>query len=178
MKFKYNKIEMQVIMLAKQIKNGQNLIVGTGLPLIGTALAKNYYAKNCHLIVETAIMDGCPCETPTSVGDIRFMKGASTLWEQYRYFGLQSNSLKNNTIDLGIIGGAQIDPFGNINSTVIGHYNKPKVRLTGSGGANGIATFMNTIIMIQHEKRRFVEKVDYLTSPGWLGGPEGRKRAG
>jgi len=175
---KYNNIEIQIVMLARQIKDGQAIIVGTGLPLIGAVLAKNYYATNCHLIVETAIMDSCPHETPTSVGDVRFMKGASTLWEQYRYFGLQSNTLKNNIFDLGIIGGAQMDPFGNLNSTVIGDYDRPKVRFTGSGGANGIATFVNTIIMIQHEKRRFVEKIDYLTSPGWLDGPEGRKKAG
>lgn len=175
---KYNNREMQVVAFARQIKNGQRVIVGTGLPLIGASLAKNTYAPECHLIVETGIIDGYPQEAPTSVGDIRFMMGASVLWEQSRYFGFQNNSMKYNTLDLGFIGGAQIDPYGNINSTVIGDYHNPKTRFTGSGGANGIATFVNTVIMIQHERRRFVEKVDYLTSPGWIDGPDGRKKMG
>ncbi len=79
---------------------------------------------------------------------------------------------------IAFIGGAQIDPYGNVNSTVIGDYHHPKTRFTGSGGANGIATYVNTIIMMQHEKRRFIEKVDYITSPGWIDGPGGRTRVG
>ena len=178
MSLQYTNRELQIIMLARQIKNGQAVIVGTGLPLVGAALAKNTYAPDCHLIVETGIIDGNPNEVPTSVGDIRFMSGASVLWEQFRYFGFQSNSLKYNTIDLGFLGGAQIDPYGNINSTVIGDYYNPKTRFTGSGGANGIASFVSTLIIMQHEKKRFVEKLDYLTSPGWIDGPEGRARMG
>jgi len=176
--FSYSTREMQAIMLARQVENGQTVIIGTGLPLIGATLAKNTYAPNCHLVVETGIIDSFPKEVPTSVSDLRFMDGASVLWEQFRYFGLQNNSIKFNTIDLGFIGGAQIDPYGNINSTVIGDYYKPKTRFTGSGGANGIATFVNTVIIMQHEKRRFVEKVDYLTSPGWIDGPNGRAKMG
>ena len=79
------------------------------------------------------------------------------------------------------IGGAQIDPYGNVNSTCIygkGDYVKPQTRFTGSGGANGIATYCNTIIMMQHQKRRFMEKIDYITSCGWMDGPGGRERAG
>ena len=82
---------------------------------------------------------------------------------------------------IAFIGGAQIDPYGNVNSTCIygkGDYVKPQTRFTGSGGANGIATFCNTIIMMQHQKRRFMEKIDYITSCGWMDGPGGRERAG
>ena len=72
------------------------------------------------------------------------------------------------------MGGAQIDPYGNLNSTSIGNYYKPYTRFTGSGGANGIATYCDTFIIMKHQKRRFVEKVDYITSPGWIDGDEGR----
>jgi len=178
MTFNYTMKEMQAVMLARQIKDNQTVIVGTGLPLIGAALAKNTYAPKCHLIFESGIIDANPNEVPTSVGDLRIMNTASVLWEPFRYFGLESNSIKHGTIDLGFLGGAQIDPYGNLNSTVIGDYFKPITRLTGSGGANGIATFVNTVITMQHEKRRFVEKIDYLTSPGWIDGPNGREKKG
>lgn len=176
---KYSNKELQAIMIARQIKDGQVAVVGTGLPLIGASLAKKTYAPKCHLIVESGIMDCKPKEVPSSVGDLRFMANASVLWEQFRYFGFQSNSRKYDNLDLiSFIGGAQIDPYGNVNSTCIGDYHNPKTRFTGSGGANGISTFFNTIIMMQHQKRRFVEKVDYMTSPGWIDGPNGRKEKG
>jgi len=93
--------------------------------------------------------------------------------------GFQANEwLHGNDRMVAFIGGAQIDPYGNLNSTSIGDYHHPKARFTGSGGANGIATFVNTVIMMQHEKRRFIEKVDYVTSAGWMDGPGGRERAG
>ena len=79
---------------------------------------------------------------------------------------------------IAFIGGAQIDPYGNVNSTCIGDYHRPQTRFTGSGGANGIATYCDTILMMQHQKRRFIEKVDYVTSPGWIDGPGGRERVG
>lgn len=178
MTLKYTTKEIMAVMLARQIKDGQTAIVGTGLPLIGGALAKNSYAPNCHLIFESGVVDADPMEVPTSVADLRLMTRASVLWEPFRYFGFLSNSIKHGTIDLGFLGGAQVDPYGNLNSTVIGDYYKPKTRFTGSGGANGIATYVNTVIIMQHEKRRFVEKVDYLTSPGWINGPDGRREAG
>ncbi|NPV27950.1 MAG: CoA-transferase subunit beta [Firmicutes bacterium] len=169
---------MMAIALARQIKDGMTCIIGTGLPLIGAALAKNTTAPNAVLIFETGMIDGAPQEVPTSVSDLRIAYKASALWPQYRYFGFESNAWKKNKIDLGFLGGAQIDPYGNLNSTCIGDYHHPKTRFTGSGGANGIATYVNTVIMMQHQKRRFCEKVDYITSPGWIDGPDGRKKMG
>lgn len=178
-KLYYTNREMQAVSIARLISDGQIAVVGTGLPLIGASIAKKLLAPNCHLIVESGIMDCDPKEVPTSVADCRLMANGSVLWDQYRYFGFQTNSMRYSNIDLiAFIGGAQIDPYGNVNSTCIGDYEKPKTRFTGSGGANGIATFFNTVIMMQHEKRRFVEKVDYLTSPGWIDGPTGRKDKG
>lgn len=174
----YTNKEMQVVMIARQIKDGQKVIVGTGLPLVGASLAKQTYAPNCCLLVESGMIDGCPVEAPTSVADLRFSNGASTLGETFRYFGMQNNNLRKPMIDLGFLGGAQVDPYGNLNSTSIGDYKHPTARFSGSGGANGIATYVNTILMMQHQKRRFVENVDYLTSPGWIDGLDGRRKRG
>lgn len=175
----YTNKEMQAVTIAKQIKNENIVIVGTGLPLIGASLAKKYYAPECNLIVESGLMDCDPIEVPRSVGDNRFMAHCSVQWPNIRFIGFESCEwLHDKGRIIAFIGGAQIDPYGNVNSTVIGDYNNPTTRFTGSGGANGIASYVNTIIMMQHEKRRFMEKVDYITSPGWMDGPGGRARVG
>jgi glutaconate CoA-transferase subunit B len=170
--------QMMAVALARQIEDGKTYIIGTGLPLIGATLAKNTHAPNAHLIFETALFEGNPQEVPTSVSDLRINYQASVLWPQYRYFGFQALAARTGAIEAGFLGGAQIDPYGNMNSTSIGDYNRPETRFTGSGGANGIATYCNTIIIMKHEKRRFIDKVDYITSPGWIDGPDGRKNAG
>jgi len=177
---KYTNREMQAICIAKSVKNGQIAIVGTGLPLIGASLAKRVFAPECTLIVESGLMDCSPIEVPTSVGDCRFMAHCAVQWPNSRYVGFQANEwMHDGRRMIAFIGGAQIDPYGNVNSTNIGaDYLHPKTRFTGSGGANGICTFVNTIIMMQHEKRRFIDKIDYITSSGWVDGPGGRERAG
>ena len=175
----YTNKEMQAVTIAKQIKDDNIVIVGTGLPLIGASLAKKHFAPNCNLIVESGLMDCDPIEVPRSVGDNRFMAHCSVQWPNIRFIGFEACEwLHDKERMIAFIGGAQIDPYGNVNSTVIGDYNNPKTRFTGSGGANGIASYVNTIIMMQHEKRRFMEQVDYITSPGWMDGPGGRAKAG
>ena len=183
---KYTNKEMQAVAIAQQIKNGQIVIVGTGLPLIGASLAKRVFAPGCHPIVESGLMDCSPVEVPRSVGDDRFMAHCAVQWPNVRFIGFEANEWLNDNRDaegieprlIAFIGGAQIDPYGNVNSTSIGDYHHPVTRFTGSGGANAIATFANTVIMMQHEKRRFIDKIDYVTSPGWMDGPGGRERAG
>lgn len=170
--------QMMAVALARQIRDGGTYIIGTGLPLIGAVLAKNTHAPHAHLIFETALFEGDPQEIPTSVSDLRINHGASVLWPQYRYFGFEALAARRSGIDAGFLGGAQIDPYGNLNSTCIGDYGHPATRFTGSGGANGIATFCDTVIVMKHQKRRFTEKVDYITSPGWIDGPDGRAKAG
>ena len=154
----YTNKEMQAVTIAKQIKNGQVVTVGTGLPLIGASVAKRVYAPDCHIIVESGLMDCSPVEVPRSVGDLRFMAHCGCIWPNVRFVGFEINEYlhKANRL-IAFIGGAQIDPYGN---------------------ANGIATYSNTIIMMQHEKRRFMQKIDYVTSPGWIDGPGGRERLG
>ena len=159
----YTNKEMQAITLAKCIHDGQIAIVGTGLTLIGASVAKRLFAPKCNLVVESG----------------RFMAHCGVQWPNVRFIGFEANEwLHDNERLIAFIGGAQIDPYGNVNSTCIGDYHNPKTRFTGSGGANGIATFANTIIMIQHEKRRFMQKIDYVTSPGWIDGPGGREKLG
>ena len=176
---KYTNKEMQAITLAQCITNDNIAIVGTGLPLIGASVAKRLFAPKCNLIVESGLMDCDPIEVPRSVGDLRFMAHCGCQWPNIRFIGFETNDwIHNNERIVAFIGGAQIDPYGNVNSTCIGDYHNPKTRFTGSGGANAIATFNNTIIMIQHEKRRFMEKIDYVTSPGWIDGPDGREKKG
>lgn len=171
MDIQYTNKELQAVSIARHIKNDQVIVVGTGLPLVGASLAKRTYAPHCCLMVESGLIDCKPREVPTSVADLRFMANSSVQWDMFRYVGFQSNTLRYEGIDLiAFIGGAQIDPYGNLNSTSIGDYYSPKSRFSGSGGANGIASFFNTIIMMQHQKRRFIEKVDYITSPGWKDG--------
>lgn len=175
----YTNKEMQAVAIAQLIQNGQIVIVGTGLPLIGASLAKRVFAPECQLIVESGLMDCSPIEVPRSVGDNRFMAHCAVQWPNVRFIGFEANEwLHDNERLIAFIGGAQIDPFGNVNSTSIGDYHHPKTRFTGSGGANGIATFANTVIMMQHEKRRFIDHIDYVTSPGYIDGPDGRAKKG
>ena len=166
---KYTKQEMQAYAIAKNIEENQIVIVGTGLPLIGASLAKRAVCPSCHPIVESGLMDCSPVEVPRSVGDLRFMAHCAVQWPNIRFVGFEANEWIHDADRLiAFIGGAQIDPYGNVNSTSIGDYHHPVTRFTGSGGANGIATYCNTIIMMQHQKRRFMDKIDYITSCGWM----------
>ncbi len=168
--------QMMAYALSLQIEDNKTYIIGTGLPLISAALAKNTHAPNASLLFETGILESNPLEVPTSVSDLRLCYQASVLWPQYRYFGFETIGANRGEIEAGFLGGAQIDPYGNLNSTCIGGYFHPQTRFSGSGGANGIATYCDTVIVMKHEKRRFVEKVDYCTSPGWIDGPGGRAK--
>lgn len=174
----YTRKEMMAVALSREIEDGKTYIIGTGLPLIGASLAKNTHAPNAKLIFESGILEGYPCEVPTSVSDLRINYRASVLWPQFRYFGYETLAASRGEIEAGFLGGAQIDPYGNLNSTCIGDYRRPATRFSGSGGANGIATYCNTVIVMKLEKRRFVEHVDYCTSPGWINGPDGRRSYG
>ncbi|MPM06390.1 Glutaconate CoA-transferase subunit B [bioreactor metagenome] len=175
----YSRTDIQAYTIAKMIEEDQIVIVGTGLPLVGASLAKKRFMPSCNLIVESGLMGCYPSDTPRSVSDLRFMAQCMVPCPPYRYFGLQVNEWQHDTGRLiAFIGGASIDAYGNVGSTCIGDYYHPRLRLPGSGGANGIATYCNTIIMMQHDKRKFTEHVDYITSPGWIGGPGGREKSG
>lgn len=176
----YTNSEIQAYTIARMIQKDQVVIVGTGLPLIGAIMAKKVFEPSCTLIVESGLMDFNPIETPRSVSDLRSMTHCAVTCPPFRYLGFQANELLHDSQRLiGFIGGAAVDMYGNVSATYIGgDYLHPKTRFPGSGGANGIASFVNTVIMMKHEARRFVTDMPYITSPGWLQGPGSRKEAG
>ncbi len=172
----YSLKELMVVESSRYIADGDIVMVGTGLPMVASLLAlKNHAPRMCY-IVETGPMAPEVIGTPSSVSDARVMYRAVKLGSLLEALG---GVLQRGLADVGFIGGAQIDQFANVNSTVIGDYRSPKVRLPGSGGANDIASHAKKVLIIaRHDKRRFPERCDFITSPGYIDGPDGRKKVG
>jgi glutaconate CoA-transferase subunit B len=173
----YTLTELMAVTSAREIKDGEIVFAGTGLPMLGAMLAQRTHAPHCCIIFEAGTVASQLAHLPMSVGDPRAMRGAATaagLSEVFSYV------LQAGRVDVGFLSGAQIDRFGNINSTSIGSDPRhPRVRFSGSGGACDIACLaQRTIIIALHEKRRFPEQVDYITSPGWLSGGNSRQQVG
>jgi glutaconate CoA-transferase subunit B len=174
----YSPLEMMAIACSRRIKNSDTIFCGTGLPLLAVMTAKKTHAPNCVVFFETGALDPELVELPLSVADSRVMYGATHNGGLADAFSYMQNPFTGPNV-IGILSGAQIDPYGNLNSTSIGDYENPSVRLPGSGGACDVASFVGrTFIFIKHERRRFVEKVDYITSPGWLNGGKSRQHTG
>ncbi|MGB2825411.1 MAG: CoA-transferase, partial [Thermoplasmata archaeon] len=166
--------ELMVIVAARELKDRESVLVGVGIPNLAANLAKKLQAPNLLLVYESGAVGSNPSRMPLSIGDPCLVSGAKSVCSMYEQFAYY---LQGGRIDVGFLGGAQIDKYGNINSTIIGTYKTPKVRLPGSGGACDIASNVKKIIVITpHEKRRFVEKVDFLTSPGFIDGKEGWRK--
>ncbi len=160
--------ELMVTIAARELKDGESVLVGVGIPNLAANLAKRMHAPNLILVYESGTIGSNPSRMPLSIGDPSLVTGAKSVCSMYEQFAYY---IQAGRIDVGFLGGAQIDKFGNINSTVIGSYKAPKVRLPGSGGACETASNVKKIIVITpHEKRRFIEKVDFITSPGFLDG--------
>lgn len=175
----YTLREMMTIAAAREIRNGDIVFCGTGISMLAAMAAKHISAPDSVIFFETGAIDSRLEEVPLAVGDSRVMYRTSVNGGLTDAFATMQNRITGDRV-MGIMGAAQIDPYGNLNSTVIGDYDRPKVRFSGSGGACDVASFVSrSIIFMQHEKRKFVETVDYITSPGWLsGGVDGRKAAG
>jgi glutaconate CoA-transferase subunit B len=172
----YTLNELMIIEAARQIRDGETVFVGTGMPLVAAMYAQKTHARNICFVVETGPISPEVLPVPTSVSDAKAMHRAAKLGTLREVLGCV---LQRGMVDVGFLGGAQIDHYGNLNSTVIGDYQLPKVRFPGSGGANDIASHAKRILVISpHEKRRFPERCSYATSPGYLDGPEGRRKAG
>ena len=173
---KYGLDELMVIEASRYIADGDNVLVGTGLPMVAGLFALKTHAPNMCYIVETGPISPEVIPTPISVSDPRVMHRAVLHGSLIDALG---GVLQRGLVDVAFLGGAQIDRFANVNSTVIGDYDSPKVRLPGSGGANDLASHAAKILIIApHERRRFPERCDYVTSPGYVDGPHGRKRTG
>jgi glutaconate CoA-transferase subunit B len=169
---------MMAITCSRRIKNEDTVFCGTGLPLLAAMTAKMTHAPNCVIFFETGAMDPALMEIPLTVADPRVMYNASHLGGLADAFSYMQNQLTGGKV-VGILSGAQIDIYGNLNSTMLGNYDNVKTRFPGSGGACDVASFVDsTFIFMRHESRRFVEKLDYCTSPGWLKGGESRRKVG
>jgi glutaconate CoA-transferase subunit B len=172
----FNTLELMAVCGSRQIKNGEVVFVGTGLPLIATMLAKKTHASGAKIVYEAGFIDSNAKEIALSIADSRLGYRASGAIGLIETLGLM---LQGGHVDLGFVGAAQIDEYGNINTTYIGSFEKPTVRLPGSGGGNDIVSSAKRIVVIMtHEKRKMVKKLDYLTSPGFLDGPGAREKAG
>ena len=167
--------EYMAVAASLEIRDGEVAFIGTGLPMVAAYLAKATHAPGVRLVFESGIIDPEPAELATGVGDYRLAYGATTLTGMWDALSL----LQQGRIDIGFLGTAEIDAYGNLNSTVIGDYRQPKVRLPGSGGANDMASMAHRFVVIcRHDRRRLVERLSYCTTPGFLDGPGGRARAG
>lgn len=174
----YTLKEMMTIMASREIRDGDIVFCGTGISMVAAMAAKQINAPDSIIFFETGAIDSKLEEIPMAVADPRVMYGAASNGGLLESFATMQN---RNTGDhvIGILGSAQVDKFGNLNSTCIGDYFHPKTRFSGSGGACDVASFVSRcLIFMQHEKRKFPVKLDYLTSPGYLDGPGARERAG
>lgn len=164
------------ISAGRMVQNGDVVFCGTGISLIAATVAKKMYAPESIIFFEAGGIDAALPELPISVADLRVMYRTCMNAGLLESFSILSHK---KVYSKAFLGAAQIDRFGNLNSTCIGDYWHPLVRFSGSGGGGDAACLADeVIIFMEHEKRRFVERVDYLTSPGWLSGPEARKEAG
>lgn len=173
---RYSGTEMMVVAAARALRDGDRVFVGIGLPNLACNLAKRLHAPNIQMIYEAGVIGANPSRLPLSIGDPGLVTGAGLVCSMFEVFAFY---LQRGLVDVGFMGAAQVDRFGNLNSTVIGPYDRPKVRLAGSGGAADIASLARKLfILTPHERRRLPARVDFLTSPGYLSGRREREALG
>lgn len=162
----YKGVDLLAVAAAREVQDGDVVFAGTGLPMLAIALAQLYSAPNAVCIYEAGSIDGRPIDLPTSVGDSRCAyQSAVAAGLTEAFYG----QLHCGYVDLAFLGGAEIDQYGNVNTTVVGDYAAPEKRFTGSGGNPDINSLAKrTVFIMVQEKRRFKEHVDYITSPGWV----------
>jgi glutaconate CoA-transferase subunit B len=173
----YTDAELLAVMAARHLHDGASVFAGVGIPLVAAVMARKSHAPRLMIVVEGGVFDPevLPGRLPISTNEMRVAHRATMLT------GITDTFLyaQRGFLDIGFIGGAQVDRFGNVNSSVIGAYDHPKVRLPGSGGANDIISLCRGVMVVTtHEARRFVPQVDFITSPGFIHGGESRKAAG
>jgi glutaconate CoA-transferase subunit B len=168
--------ELMIVNASRALEGNQVIFVGVGLPNIACNLARRSHSPDMELVYESGVFGARPSRLPLSIGDPTLVSGATSVTSMSDLFMYY---LQGGLVDVALLGGAQIDRFGNLNTTAIGDYAHPKVRLPGSGGACEIAINAKQIFMIMRLKRRaFVDKLDFITSPGHLDGKQSREAAG
>jgi glutaconate CoA-transferase subunit B len=173
----FNASELLAVIASRQLRDDTIVFAGVGVPLMAAALARQRHAPRLTLVIEGGIIgpEIAPGRLPISTNEMRAGRRATMLPAITDAFLFAQRGF----VDVGFMGGAQIDRYGNLNTSAIGDYWKPKVRLPGTGGANDIASLCREVIIVTpHEKRRFVERVDFVTSPAWLRGDGSRRAAG
>jgi glutaconate CoA-transferase subunit B len=169
--------ELLAVMGARELRDNTTVFTGVGTPMMASVLAQRTHAPGLTMMVEGGVIGPMwkPGELPISTNEMRAAYRAQMLPAITDAFLLAQRGF----FDVGFIGGAQIDRHGNLNTSAIGGYARPKVRLPGSGGANDIISLCREVIILTvHEKRRFTERVDFVTSPGYLDGGDSRQRHG
>lgn len=171
----YKPAELLICTASRLMNDNTTAFIGTGIPMLAASLAQRMHAPNLVAIFEFGGTGAIFDELPIAVG------GESTFHRAIAAAGICDvmETAQRGFIEYGFLGGAQIDPYGNLNSTVIGDFENPKVRLPGSGGGNDVGSHCwQTIAIMRHNTRRFVEKLDFITTPGYLTGPGERETAG
>lgn len=173
---RYNLTELMICAAAHLLENNRTAVIGTGAPLAAAMLAQKTHAPNLIIFFEAGSMSPRLELLPISVG------GSATQTHAIIHGSMHDimEACQRGAVDYAFLGGAQIDPYGNLNSTMIGaDHDHPQVRLPGSGGANDLASLCwKTVTIIPHEKRKFVPRIDFVTTPGYLSGPGTREAAG
>jgi glutaconate CoA-transferase, subunit B len=172
----YTASELLAVMSARLLRDGQVVFAGVGIPLLAATLAQRLHAPGLTILFEGGVIGAFiePGKLPPSTNEQRCTRRANMVLGSTDVLLL----LQRGYIDVGFMGGAQIDQYGNLNSSFIGAPESPKTRLPGSGGGNDIASLTQMIVAMKHEKRRFVNRVDFVTSPGFLSGGDSRREAG
>jgi len=168
--------ELLAVMSARLLRDGQIVFAGVGVPLLAATLAQRLHAPGLTILFEGGVVGAFiePGKLPPSTNEQRCARRANMVLGSTDVLLL----LQRGYIDIGFMGGAQIDQYGNLNSSFIGDPDLPVTRLPGTGGGNDIASLTQMIVAMKHEKRRLVERVDFVTSPGFLSGAESRREAG
>jgi len=173
----YNTAELVTVMSARALEDGKIVFGGAGMPLVSCILAQKTHAPKLTILFEGGVIGPHvePGKLPPSTNEQRCARRSNMLLSITDVLLLQQRGY----VDYGFLGGAQIDQYGNLNSSFIGDPDNPKVRLPGTGGANPIASLASKILVaMHHERKRFVEKVDFITAPGYLHGGDTREKAG
>ncbi len=172
---RYNGNELLICLSARVMEDRSSAFIGTGVPMLAAALAKRLYAPDLVSVFEFGGIGSSLDYLPRGVGE------SKTFYRALVATGICDvmETAARGFVTYGFLGGAQIDMYGNLNSTVIGDYEQPKVRLPGSGGGNDVGSFCwRTIAIMRHEAHRFIPELDFLTTPGYLTGPGAREEAG
>lgn len=172
----YSSFELMAAAGAHELKDGEIVAVGLGLPVVACFLAKFTHAPNISIILELGVVDPEPIEIGSGLSDPRFWYRAKALTSFVDMLGM---TLHRGLVDVGFLGGLEVDAYGNLNTTQLGDPKGKFRRFTGSGGGNDIASSARrAVIIIRHEARKLVETISFITSPGYLGGGREREQAG